>query len=408
MAVKFGDIDYDGLVADHPLMKTVMPESVLKGIVNADAKTHEMLEKQWKSNIKYNLENYLPKHGWLNDGYSGIGRQKAIIAIGSGPSLKKNEDYLKMISLVDGTKEFPEQDFILISSNHQVRPCIEKGIIPHFVALVDASENLTSQMKVGKRGKYTTLIAALTAHPKVIEKWPGPVKFVCQKNELVAGYAEEILGEKIDRNRCVTEGGNILNFSFVVGVGLFNASVWMCVGNDLSFPIADDKDERRQNFYADGNYETNIKSQRDEATNEFMWAGFKIAKSTIWTPRTCTNIELERVFTAPQLFIYKIWLEANSLTMWDLGAQFHIYNCTEGGIVGTVLKEEANVPEKYDEKFDADNWRMMDEVAPNGRWRTRTLHDACEEFHEAKERLLGRWIPPDAPSVIESGKRIIH
>ncbi len=94
--------------------------------------------------------------------------------------------------------------------------------------------------------------------------------------------------------------------------------------------------------------------------------------------------------------------------MWDLGAQFHIYNCTEGGIVGTVLKEEVNVPEKYDEKFDADNWRMMDEIAPNGRWRTRTLHDACEEFHEAKERLLGRWTPPDAQSVIDSERRIIH
>jgi hypothetical protein len=404
---RFGDIDYQELVEKHPKIASIMPESVLRGIEKADEKTRKMLDKQWKSNIKYNVEKNIPKWGWLNDGYSGIGRQKAIIAIGSGSSLKKNEEYLKMISLVDGTKDFPQQDFILMASNHEIKPCIKKGIIPHFTLLVDASEDLTSQMKVGKRGKHTTLVAALTAHPKVIEAWPGPVRFVCQKNEMVAGYAEKLLGEKIDRQRCVTEGGNILNFSFVVGIGLFNASVWMCVGNDLSYPIAKEKESRRNGYYADGDYTTNIKSKRDEASHEFLWAGYRMAESTIWTPRNCTNIEFEQVFTAPQLFIYKVWLEANSTTLWEQGAQFHIYNCTEGGILGTLLKEDVNVPEKYDEKFDASNWFMMDEIS-NGRWRTRTLYHACEEFHDAKERLLGTWKPPDAQSVTNMGLRNIH
>ena len=100
------------------------------------------------------------------------------------------------------------------------------------------------------------------------------------------------------------------------------------------------------------------------------------------------------------------------MTLWDAGAQFHVYNCTEGGICGVLLKEDVNVPEKYDEKFDADNWFLMDEIT-RGRWRTRTLYHACEEFHEAKERLLGTWKPkvnshPGALPVIGLDRQTIH
>ena len=176
----------------------------------------------------------------------------------------------------------------------------------------------------------------------------------------------------------------------------------------LSYPIADEKEDRRKGYYADGDYTTNIKSKRDEASHEFLWAGYRMAETTIWTPRNCFNVEFNQVFTAPQLFIYKVWLEANSTTLWDQGAQFHIYNCTEGGILGTLLKEDANTPEKYEEKFDADNWFLMDEIT-RGRWRTRTLFHACEEFHHAKERLLGTWKPQnDAQYAINTDLKNIH
>jgi hypothetical protein len=226
---------------------------------------------------------------------------------------------------------------------------------------------------------------------------------------MVVECAEKALGDKIDRQRCVTEGGNILNFSFVVGIGLFNASVWMCVGNDLSYPMHDDDEKRREDYYADGDYTTNIRSKRDEASNKFMWAGFTLPESNIWTPKHYVNVQWTRLFTAPQLFVYKVWLEANSITLWEQGAQFHIYNCTEGGILGVLLKEDVNVPEKYDEKFDAENWFLMDEIS-KGRWRTRTLYHACEEFHDAKEKLLGRnvWDKSGARYVTAGVPKIIH
>jgi hypothetical protein len=277
----------------------------------------------------------------------------------------------------------------------------------------DGSPDLAKQMDVGKSGRFTTLIANIITSPDVIKAWKGPVKFVCPRNAATKALVEECLKEEIDEGRCVTSGGNIMNLSFSIGLGLFRASVWMCVGNDLSYPPATDLKDRRKGYYEDGDYSSNIESKRDEARNEFVWGGFKLKENTIWTPRNHIQWEGEWLYTATQLFLYKSWLETNSMLLWDTGNQFHVYNCSEGGILGVLLKEDMIPPEKYDEKFDPENWFLMDEIS-RGRWRTRTLWHACEEFHDAKERLFGRdkWqgslIQPAARHATSSGRQTIH
>jgi hypothetical protein len=386
------NLDYKTLLENYPGMGAVMPDNVYEGLLKTDSKTIEHLMDSWKDNIKENVKRFLPSCGWLNDGYVSIGKNKAVIGIGSGPSLKKNKDYLKTVSLADGTREYEEQDFILMSSNHQIKDCLEEGIIPHFVMVSDASPDLAVQMDVGKSGKYTTLIANILTHPDVIEKWKGPVKFIVTRDAELPEYIAGLTGEPISRKRCVVPGGNILNLSFALGIGLFRASAWMCVGNDLSYSPADNLEDRRKGFYEDGDYTTNIKSRRDEASHELMWGGFDFPKSVLWTPsKDIVRWRLKWLCTAPQLFFYKTWLEANAMILWKHNQQFHIFNCSEDGILGVLLKEGVNIPEKYDEKFDPDNWFLMDEVT-NGRWRTRTLEDACEEFHNAKQKLLGRTV----------------
>jgi hypothetical protein len=185
------------------------------------------------------------------------------------------------------------------------------------------------------------------------------------------------------------------------------------VGNDLSYPASTDLKDRRKGFYEDGDYSTNIKSRRDEASHQFEWGGFELPENTIWTPKNDINWKGQWLLTAPTLFYYKSWLETNSMILWESGNQFHVYNCTEGGILGVLLKEEINVVEKYDEKFDPENWFLMDEVT-RGRWRTRTLWHACEEFHDAKEKLLGRdkWqgtiVQPVAQYATNLGQKNTH
>ena len=397
------DVDYQQLVSQYPKVGSVMPESVLTAMKDTDKKTRKHLKELWHDNITHNVKKHLPKHGWLNDGFADLGRHKAVIAIGAGPSFNKNQDYLKTVSLADGTRPVELQDFILMCSNHQIKPCLDAGIIPHFAMVADGSPDLVDQMDVGKNGKATVLIAALTTHPKVIEKWKGPVRFISQKNEQVMSSVEKALGEKVDRNRGVMEGGNIINMSFVLTIGLFRASVWMCVGNDLSYPMLDSAEERRKQYYADGDYTSNIKSRRDEAINVLSWAGFEYPNTPFILPRPYVNLNL--VYTSPQMFIYKTWLETNSVILWEAGNRFTLYNCSEGGILGVQLKADVTDPERYDEKFKPENWHLMDTVMPS-KWRTRTLYQATEEFHKAKEQLL--WPGLRTNSVARPATSLVH
>ena len=400
------DVDYNNLIELHPKVAAVLPEKVLAYMKGADKKTFDHLTPLWKKNINTNVKKHIPKWGWINEGFLGFGHGKAVIAVGSGSSLNKNKDLLKMICMVDGVKRLENQEFIVMASNHQIKDCLEMGIIPHFAMVADGSENLVKQMDVGDLGRHTILIATVTTHPKVIAKWPGPVRFVAQQNAVVRGFLKDA-GMEMPKESCVVEGGNILNLSFILSIGLFQAPVWMCVGNDLSFPALDTVEDRRDSYYADGVYDTNLKSKRDEARNKFSWAGLEFQNDQFGLGN---YVNLNVVNTSPQLFIYKSWLESNSLILWDIGQKFKLYNCTEGGILGVNVREGVT---DYDGKFDAKNWCLLDELTGNN-WRTRKLSDAVEEFHIAKTQLEGNriWQPGETKSVVQnamdSDHRIIH
>ncbi|GAF86059.1 unnamed protein product, partial [marine sediment metagenome] len=273
------------LISKYPLLKEVFPENILDGMKGMDKKTRDSFSKDWKENLSNNVKHHLPEAGWANDcGLLDFGRNKALLFIGSGPSLKRNEDVLKDIVLEDGMRRIEDQAFIFAAPNHQIKPCLEKGITPHFALIVDSSPHLKDQMDVGEDGKHVILIASLTTHPDVIATWPGPVKFILQKNEMIHGFYEEVSGEKVDKNRCVVEGGNITNFSFTLALGFFRCPVWMCVGVDYGAPAMDNIKDRRAGHYADGNYETNKKSKRDEAAHKLAWPGIKFINSPLILP----------------------------------------------------------------------------------------------------------------------------
>ena len=376
------DVSYEKYKELYSDIGLVLPKNVHDYLKDVDGRTREHFDSDWKNNVKANLKHDFP--GWINDGYEGIGRNKAIIAIGAGPGFNRNKDVLHDVTTIDGMRDFEYQDFITIASNHQVKPCFEMGIIPHFAILGDSSPNLKAQMDVGSDGKHTTLIANIYSHPDVVRAWPGPVRFVTGGSDRILNIIDEHQGYMFDRRRCAVGGGNVLNLSFMIALGLFRASSWMCVGNDLSFPRIDDVDERRKGFYADGDYSTNIKSKRDEAEKQFAWMGFEFPSGGLISPLKYLNFKLYN--TSRQMFVYKTWLEASALLSWKKGSLYTLYNCTEQGILGMVLKEEAQDPEKWEEKLDQNNWKLMDEVAPN-RWRTYSLADAVREFMGAKTYL---------------------
>jgi hypothetical protein len=177
---------------------------------------------------------------------------------------------------------------------------------------------------------------------------------------------------------------------------VLRSTVFMALGNDLSFPVDPDPEVRRNNYYVDKDYSANLANKRDEAKSTKMWMGFELERQRLITSDVNKkyHITLNKVGTTSSLWVYKIWLEANALGSAFKNIPYHYYNCTEGGIAGVMCKDDS------DEGLpNQDNWFMLDDVCP--RYHTRMFEDAIVEFKRAKEAM--KWgIHAVAPSAIIS------
>ena len=168
----------------------------------------------------------------------------------------------------------------------------------------------------------------------------------------------------------------------------------MGTGNDLSFPMFDDINDRRSGYYQDKDYTVNMPKEeggkgqgRDEAKHTKKWMSFKITDSSLYNidgkPKMPGIAGDALVGTSHTLWVYKTWLEeACIVSAQNEAASFRYYNCSEGGILGVLAR--STEPE---EMIKNDNWFMVDEVCD--RYHTTTLKYATTQFMEAKEIL--KW-----------------
>ena len=387
-------ISYDEILSRHPEFDGVISRKSWEFIGHSDKRTVSGLQKIWTANIEANVKNGLwDKHGPAKKDCFGLGKNKAVIGVGAGPSLKKNINVLKRVADIDGTKDFRERDFIIMASNHMFKPLLNMGIIPDFVVLADASDVVMSQLckDVPDSGRNCILLATPQASPRVLKRWHKQgrtIRFYLTQSE---GLPEAFYkATKEDASKYVIlQGGNVINSAWSLGMMVFRSSVFMALGNDLSYPIIEDLEEKRKNYYADGDYSTNAPvtgTGRDEANSKKKWMGFSLRRQVLWTPgqKNRYHIEIEPVQTTHTLWVYKTWLEANAHAGVSGKYPYHYFNCTEGGIAGVMCKDDS------DEGIDnPDNWFMLDDVCP--RYHTRMFIDAVEEFLAAKESM--RWGP---------------
>jgi len=362
--------------------------------------TIKHFSKEWSDNIKRN-KKYWRKHQKIRD-LTGLGRNKAVIGIGAGPSFHKNKDVLKRYVVQDGTKSWPDREFITIASNHQFKPLLDMGIIPDFVLLVDASDVVMDQLTkdIPKEAKNTQMITGVHAHVNVLKEWdkqgrgivfystPAPIIQEASAKHIKRGYKDQIL----------EMGGNVLNGAFMVGIAALQSTVFMGVGNDLSFEMNDDLETQRKGYYADGDYSTNAKvtgTGRDEGGSPKRWAGYNMERKRIISlddPIGCHaryNFDLDIVGTSHTLWVYKIWLETTMMGQTALPVLFHYFNCTEGGILGVMAKDDS------DEALSKpENWFFLDEVCVNEHtgkqmYMTAMLSDAIDIF--LRSRRSQEW-----------------
>ena len=380
---------HEELIEQNPILEKVVGKSSWDHITHSDSRTVDVLSKGWINNLRKNISSKRYKrHGGVYKDYLNFGNNKAIICVGAGPSLKNNLHVLKRMHDIDGLKHPNDRDFIFIASNHMLKPLLKEDIIPDFVFLTDASDIVLDQLTtdIPEKARYVTLLSGLQCSPKVLKRWERQgreIRFYLPGTVPVVEEFKKITKED-PHNLQIVQGGNVMNCCWTLGLRFFGSTVYMSLGNDLSYPIKKTVDERRNSYYVDGDYTTNIGTGRDEARSDKAWMSFKLSKSNIVSlnAEERYNIELSPCATNGTLWVYKTWIEAQ-VAAGQAKSKFVYYNCSEGGISGILHKEN----EPYD---DIKSWYLMDSVT--NRWRTRTLEDAIGEFLKAKDIL--KWQTP--------------
>jgi len=388
--------DFSSLYDERKELHGIVSKNNFEFIRQVNKSTLKILGEEWTANIRQNKQ-YWEKHNKIRD-MIGIGRNKAVIGIGAGPSFKKNQDVLCKYVIEDGMKPWEEREFITIAANHQFKPLLELGVIPDFVLLVDAAYTVKDQLikDVPESAKHTQLITGCHVNPYILEQWDRQgrgIIFYTTPSDLIQNEAREQGLEGFAENR-LELGGNCLNGAWMIGTAVLQSTVFMGVANDLSFELKDDIEEQRKAYYADGDYSSNAEvtgSGRDEGKSEKRWAGYRMERKKIITPdmKTRYNFELDVVGTSYTLWVYKTWLETMLMTQTQHPVYLHYFNCTEGGILGVMARSEDE-----DEMKKPENWYFFDEVCINhhtGRqvYMTAMLEDAINMF--IKVRRSYRW-----------------
>ncbi|MDY6834979.1 MAG: 6-hydroxymethylpterin diphosphokinase MptE-like protein [Chloroflexota bacterium] len=382
-------IEYDKMLEKHPEFEGVIHRQSWDYIGISDKGTVDYLQQSWIDNVRANISLW-EKCGDLTE-FSGFGKNKAIICIGAGPSLAKNQQDLHRLFISDCLNSWRDRNFLLIASNHQYKPLLKQGIIPDFVILADGSDVVMDHLinDVPSSGQHSILLAGLHCSHDVLSKWADQgkaIKFYLTHSDGVWEAFEEETNRKA-APLIILQGGNVLNSAWSIGLKFFGSTVFMAVGNDLSYEIKKDLDEQRTHYYADKDYSANLANRRDDAHGKKQWLGFTIKDRMIipgisnGSDRKTYDFELNPVGTSPALWVYKTWIEANVLANANKGFSYHYYNCTEGGIAGVMCKDMTD-----DALNDEQNWFMMDDVCK--RWHTMKLKDAAEEFLDAKENMV--------------------
>ncbi len=381
---------------DYPMLQGVIPETHHHFLTIANNQTLDAFTDWWKEQMEANHKNRLWKRFGGVTTLAGAGHNKAIIGVGSGPSLSKNLHVLKEIHDRDGVRNPEDKDFLICSSNHQFRPLLEAGIIPDFVFLVDASKIAYDQIirDIPPEGENCILIAGYHCDPETLRAWSKAgraIKFYLSDNKGMKQMFRNITG-KNPNPYGIINGGNVLNSMWAITSKFFGSRTFMGIGNDLSYPSGKSIKKRRAGYYQDGDYSVNMPKNeggkgtgRDEAKQNIQWMSFKITDSNLCNLDGSQKIPGiagdEIVGTSNTLWVYKTWLEeACLITAANDKARFRYYNCTEGGVLGVLAKSTDPKEMVKDE-----NWFMVDEVCK--RYHTTTLKYATDQFSRAKEIL---------------------
>jgi hypothetical protein len=306
----------------------------------ADDVTMQVWEEKWIANIKENKERF----GTFCD--KGIGLEfgkwegKPVIVAGSGPSLRKNVQFLK-----DRPKFMA-----LVSCLHNFHFMEDNEAKPDYYVSLDAGPVTIEEVSEGgskspdeywEMTKDRTLVCYIGTDPKLLEKWQGKILF------FNAPIPSERIKNRIDEieifHQWVSNGGNVLGACMYIAKGYLGSPATIFVGADFSF-----SNEHEIKFHPwDSKYDANlgqvIKTVDIYGNSIKTWGsywGFKIWFDFV--AYTCPGFYIN----ATEGGIFGAYREGNiaKVMQMDLLDAYRMFNVHEN------LRFQANSPNAEDHK----------------------------------------------------------
>jgi len=372
--------DWETLAKQDPRVEQVItPEMAKMMFANSDY-TIKVLEKGWLENGLKNAKLW-KRHCSFRKAFEGFGINKAVIAVGAGPSYNLNKDVLRGIYHYNTQFPINEQPFIIIATNKVFKTMLKDRIYPHFVVLIDAGDALYPQLceDIPEEARDIPLLTGLHVSPKILQAWHkqgGHVYFYVIGSESDVKQLSKKAKDDV-KPAHIEQGGNVMNTLFILCGQVLGSTAHIVVGNDLAFKYSKDYEERKKAFYADGDYRFSILNKRDDAKQQLAWMGFANMRESV-IQKGAWLYDMEVMSTSHLLWIYKTWMEVQ-VAMWAEKKTFQYFNCSESGILGVLARDGQGQA-----LMQKDNWFLMDELFPK-RWLTRSLESTANNFIMAWE-----------------------
>lgn len=216
--------------------------------------------KLLRENLYYNLQEEFEYIDVLSDSFKG----KDMVLVAAGPSLEDSIDELKKIK---------DENVIIVSVGTVAKKIMDNGVIPDYIVISDAQENLYKQL-LAIDCDLTKLIFLSSASNNAVRIFKGKKYMVCQN-----GYEG---AERIAKENGLTlfeVGGSVS--TVILDIGLrFKCKRIICVGLDLAFT--------------------------KEKVHAFDEAGIDINDGNV---KKVQGVNNEIIYTKKNLDIYRKWIE---------------------------------------------------------------------------------------------------
>jgi len=257
--------------------------------------------KLWLANAKANRKMF-KECGWACEEMQEAHDGKTAVLLGASPAIKNQVETLKWLQ--------HDPDFVFVGISSGLEFLIKSGIKPQYMFVADADpamERFWANIDM-ETTKDITLISNLCTHPKLLEQWQGPIKF------LAIYSAEKSVNRFIEkRYRPLNNTGTwfpalssqyntAAAFAFLV----LRTRILIFVGNELGFV------DKEVPYYAD----------REDHKDKFI----RKPHLNIYGTVAYTNYGLMSLKLALEDFLAKMSGEG-----W-------FFNCTEAGIFGISIE----------------------------------------------------------------------